>query len=134
MDRRSGTRRVIAAALALMASIAISSTALAHECINASKADQSAGVQVVLGPDGEVLDISRGLAGRIERGLVDFETGDGFHGLVGFDMDRDGVVDLATWMGVGPDGEIPLSAQLRGPACKGLTNIRVYLEQCVGGQ
>jgi hypothetical protein len=122
---------VVAAATALVASVAIASTALGHECVNASKADQRAGTQVVLGPDGEVLSISAGLASRIERGVVDFETGDGFHGLVGFDMDRDGTVDLATWMGVGPDGEVPINAQLRGPACRGLTNIGIYLEQCV---
>ena len=31
------------------------------------------------------------------------------------------------------DGEIPLNAQLRGPACKGLTNLGLYFTQCLGG-
>ena len=132
MERRGRTRRFMAVAFGLIASVAIASTAVAHECINASKPDQSAGTQIVLGPEGEVLSISAGLARRIASGQVDFESGAGFHGLVGFDMDRDGVVDLATWFGVGPEGELPLPAQLRGPACRGITNIGIYLEQCVG--
>jgi hypothetical protein len=42
------------------------------------------------------------------------------------------VADASTWIGVGPEGEIPLEAQFRGPACRGLTNIGIYFEQCVG--
>jgi hypothetical protein len=133
MNKRSGMRRLLATAAALVASVAIASTTLAHECINASKADQSTGAQIILGPEGEVLYLSSGLARRIEQGLVDVASGDGFHGLVGFDVDVDGSVDVATWIDVGPDGEIPLTAQLRGPACRGLTNIGLYLEQCAAG-
>jgi hypothetical protein len=58
--------------------------------------------------------------------------GAGFHGLIAFDFDGDGVADASTWIGVGPDGEVPLQAQFRGPACRGLTNIGIYLEQCIG--
>jgi hypothetical protein len=99
MNKRSAIRRVIATAAALIASVAIASTTLAHECINASKPDQGAGAQIVFGPEGEAVYISSGLARRIEQGLVDPDSGDGFHGLVGFDLDGDGAVDLATWIG-----------------------------------
>jgi hypothetical protein len=44
-------------------------------------------------------------------------------------LDGDGIADASVFFGVGPDGEIPLTAQLRGPACRGLTNIGIYLEQ-----
>ena len=119
-------------AVALVLSILIAAPAFAFECINASKKNQAAGAQVVFGPDDEVLYISAGLQNRIEQGLVDFDTGEGFHGLIAFDVDGDGVADASTWIGVGPDGEIPLNAQLRGPACRGLTNIGIYFEQCLG--
>jgi hypothetical protein len=111
----------------------LSGTALALECINASKSDQSAGAQLILGPDFETpIYISQGLQERLENGVVDFETGEGFHGLIAFDLDGDGVADASTWFGVGPEGEIPLEAQFAGPACRGLTNIGVYLTQCAG--
>ena len=111
----------------------LSGTALALECINASKSDQSAGAQVVLGPDFQTpIYISQGLQKRLENGVVDYETGEGLHGLVAFDTDGDGVADLSTWFGVGPDGEVPLVAQFAGPACRGLTNIGIYIEECLG--
>ena len=69
----------------------------------------------------------------IEQGLVDPNSGEGFHGMIAFDLTGDGIADASTWFGVGPDGEIPLVAQFKGPACKGLTNIGIYLTQCVGG-
>jgi hypothetical protein len=116
-----------------MASILLAVPVMAHECINVSKSDPAAGAQLVFGVNNEVLYISRGLATRVEQGLIDFETGEGFHGLIAFDIDGDGVADLSTWIGVGPEGEIPLEAQFRGPACRGLTNIGIYMEQCVGG-
>ena len=126
-------RRVMAGFAGAMASILLAAPVLAHECINASKSDQTAGAQLVFGATGELLYISRGLASRIEQGVVDFETGEGFHGLIAFDIDGDGAADLSTWLGVGPDGEIPLAAQFRGPACRGLTNIGIYLDQCLAG-
>jgi hypothetical protein len=126
-------RRVLAAFTGLLASLLLAAPVLAHECINVSKSDPTAGAQLVLGANDEVLYISRGLANRIANGAVDFETGQGFHGLIAFDVDGDGSADLSTWFGVGPDGEIPLEAQFRGPACRGLTNIGLYLQQCLGG-
>jgi hypothetical protein len=112
----------------------LSGTALAHECINASKSDQTAGAQLILGPDFETpIYISQGLQERLEKGVITEETfGEQFHGLVAFDTDGDGVADLSTWIGVGPDGEVPLVAQLAGPTCRGLTNIGIYVEECLG--
>jgi hypothetical protein len=126
------TRRRIGAIMGgVLASLLVVSSAMAHQCINPSKANQAAGVQLVIGMDGSIVYITRGLATRIEQGLIDFETGEGFHGLIGFDDDGDGVADGATYI-VGPDGEIPLEAQLRGAACRGITNVNLYLDQCVG--
>jgi hypothetical protein len=125
-------RSILVGAIALVLSILIAAPVFAHECINASKKNQAAGAQIVFGPNDEVLYITEGLQSRIEQGVVDFETGEGFHGLIAFDFDGDGVADASTWIGVGPEGEIPLEAQFRGPACRGLTNIGIYLEQCVG--
>ena len=126
-------RHVLAGFAGAMASILLAAPVLAHECINVSKSDPTAGAQLVFGANDEVLYISRGLATRIKQGLIDFETGEGFHGLIAFDIDGDGAADLSTWIGVGPDGEIPLEAQFRGPACRGLTNVGIYVQQCLGG-
>ncbi len=118
-----------------MASLLVASVAMAHDCVNASKADQSAGVQVVLDlTTGQIEWTTPGVAQRIARGVIDPETGEGFHGLIGFDIDGDGVVDVSTWMGVGPDGEeIPAVAQFNGPPDKGLTNICLFLpDLCTG--
>jgi len=132
VKRTVGRRRIGALVVGVLASLLVASSAMAHECVNASKANQDAGVQVVIGMDGSVVWISEGVMARVEHGVIDFETGEGFRGLIGFDMDGDGVTDVATYL-VGPDDEIPLVAQLRGPACRGITNIGIYLEQCLGG-
>jgi hypothetical protein len=132
MKRSIHKRRVGAIIGGLMASLLIASSAMAHECINASKKDQASGAQIVFGPNDQILYATPGLTNRLARGIVDLASGEGFHGIAGFDFDGDGTVDASTWFGVGPEGEIPLVAQLRGPACRGLTNIGVYFEQCVG--
>jgi hypothetical protein len=120
-------------ATALTLTIVATAPAAATECVNASKKDQAAGAQVMFGPDDEIVFVTTGLQNRLDQGLVDPDTGEGFHGLIAFDFDGDGQADVSTWIGVGPDGEeIPLEAQLRGPACRGLTNIGIYFEQCVG--
>lgn len=131
MIHRTRTRRLAAVTVGMLASLIIATSVMAHECVNANK-PVLAGVQVVFGFDGQIVWLSDGLARRIERGVVDPETGEGFHGLVGFDIDGDSNADISTYL-VGPDGEIPLEAQLRGPACKGITNLFVYFEQCMGG-
>jgi hypothetical protein len=127
------TRRIAAAILAVVASLAVASTTLAGDCTNASKSDPADGAQVLIDLNtGEVLWTTEGLANRLEQGVVG-PNGEGFHGLIAFDIDGDGVADASTWFGVGPEGEeIPVVAQLNGPACRGLTNIGIYLTECVG--
>jgi len=126
-------RRIITGAVAAMAlSLVLATSALAFDCANASKKDQSAGVQVVLNPVTGISWVTEGLQHRIDLGLVNPLTGEGFHGLVGLDFDGDGIADVSTWAGVGPEGdEIPDTAQENGPACRGLTSVFVYLTTCV---
>jgi hypothetical protein len=124
-------RAMAGAAAAAASAVLLASPALADQCTNASKPSE-AGARGVFGEDDAVLFITQGLENRIEQGLVDPDTGEGFHGLIAFDFTGDGVADASTWIGVGPDGEIPLEAQFRGPACRGLTNIGIYFEQCLG--
>lgn len=124
-------RRVALGAVAAAATIVLTAgPGLAHECINASR-NGIAGAQLVLGSDDSILWISNGLQHRVDQGLVDMDTGEGFSGLVAFDIDGDGVGDLATWI-VGPNGEIPLKAQFNGDPCKGVTNIGLWFEECMG--
>ena len=101
-------RRIIAASVSAVAlSLVLATSALAMDCVNASK-NQAAGVQAVLDSNFEPVWISDGLQQRIDQGVVDVETGEGLHGLIGFDLDDDGDVDASTWVGVGPEGdEIP---------------------------
>jgi len=125
------TRRMVAVVVGVVASLLIASSALAFECTNASK-PATAGAQIVFAADFEtILYISPGLQERLDRGIVDVGTGEGFHGILAFDMDGDNVADASIYFGVGPDGEIPLEAQFRGPACRGLTNIGILLTQCL---
>jgi len=124
-------RSIFVSSVALLISVLIAAPALAHQCTNGSKSDPAAGAQIVFGPDEEPIFITAGLLARIEQGLINPETGEGFHGIVAFDIDGDGAADASTWIGVGPEGQIPLEAQFAGPACRGLTNVGVYLNQCV---
>jgi hypothetical protein len=123
--------KALTVAGATAAMVLTSSAAFAHECINASR-NGTAGAQLVLDMNDQPIYISKGLQNRIDQGLVDFETGEGFSGLIGFDLDGDGVGDVATWI-VGPNGEIPSKAQWNGPACKGVTNIDLWFEECFTG-
>jgi hypothetical protein len=119
--------------LGIVASLLIASSAFAHECTNASKSDQAAGAQILIDETtGTIVWMTEGLANRLEQGVIDPATGEGFHGLIAFDADGDGDADYSTWIDVGPDGEVPLVAQLSGPACKGLTNLFLYFTACVG--
>jgi hypothetical protein len=126
------TRIVGAFAAAILASLLAVSTAMGHECINASKVNAGAGAQLVIGVDGSIVSMTPGLAHRLEQGLIDPETGEGFHGLIGFDYDGDGVADMTTWL-VGPNDEIPVQAQEGGPDCRGVTNVETYFTKCLGG-
>ena len=128
-------RSFVATILGVVASLAVASSALAMDCTNASKSDPTAGAQIVIdATTGNFLWISAGLTERLERGVVDPSSGEGFHGLIALDLDGDGIADVSTWVGVGPDGEeIPVTAQINGPACRGLTSIGIYLSECLGG-
>ena len=129
------TRRLAAIAIGVTGSLALATSVLASDCTNASK-PVAAGVQAVINlQTGEIEWTTRGIAQRIAHGVIDPETGGGFHGLLGFDLDGDGIVDVSTWDGVGPSGhEIPVQAQLNGPPDRGVTSIcALYPEICPGG-
>ena len=86
-------RRFPAVVAGVVASIAFSSVALANECVNASKQPE-AGAQAILNVvTGEVEVLTEGLQRRVDQGLVDPETGEGFHGLIGFDFNGDGTAE-----------------------------------------
>jgi hypothetical protein len=125
-------RRTALVALGGAAALVLSAgPSLATECVNASK-QWTAGIQVIVDlTTGEVEWSTPGLANRFAQGLVDPETGEGFHGLVGLDFNGDGAVDFSTYV-VGPDDEIPELAQFNGPACHGVTNVGIYFSECVG--
>lgn len=130
MRARVIRRAVMGAAAAGALVVATAGAGLAHECTNLDK-KPGAGAQLVFGPTGDVVYISKGLQNRVDRGIVDFETGEGFSGLIGFDDDGDGVADGFTWI-VGPNGEIPQQAQWNGSMCHGVINFAV-VEDCLAG-
>jgi hypothetical protein len=124
---RKSCRKVVAMAAGVAGIVGLTAgPAFAHECVNASKKDPTAGAQIIQDDD-DVVFATTGLVNRFEKGLIGPE-GEGFHGVFGFVL-GDGST-LSTYI-VGPDGEIPLQAQLNGPACKGITNIEVYFSECV---
>lgn len=111
-----------------VASVALlSGTALAHECFNPNK-KPLAGAQVVFSESG--VTMKKGLETRVEKGLVDPETGEGFHGLIGFEFDG----FAGTTFIVGKEGEIPDRAQDAGSECNGIVNGDSYLKNCGGGE
>jgi hypothetical protein len=127
---RTVRRLVLGSVATTTALLTASGPAWAHECVNADK-NQASGVQVVIDVNtGALVWISQGLQQRVEQGLVDPDTGEGFSGLIGFDVDGDGATDVSTFI-VGPDMEIPEQAQFNGPACHGITNVEVFFTQCV---
>ena len=125
------TRALSATVATGITMLVVATPALAHECMNASKKNQAAGVQVVIDANtGAIVWTTTGLANRLDKGLVS-PDGVGFHGLVGLDFDGDGVVDVATYI-VGPGDEIPDGAQSNGDPCHGVTSIETFFAECVG--
>jgi hypothetical protein len=125
-------RLIVGAAIVAPAALVLAAgPATAHECVNASKKNVAAGVQIVLNDQDEIVWLTKGLQTRIDQGLVNPDTGEGFHGLVGFDIDGDGAADIATYI-VGPNDELPEQAQDNGATCQGIINIAVWFEQCAG--
>jgi hypothetical protein len=127
---KTGRRLLVGSVAATTVLLAAAGPAWAHECVNASK-NQAAGVQLVIDVNtGAIVWTSKGLQQRIEHGVVDPDTGEGFSGLLGFDLDGDGAVDVSTYI-VGPNMELPEQAQFNGPACHGVTNVEVFFTLCV---
>jgi len=124
-------RRVSLGAAALVAvAFLAAAPVLAGHCMNASK-NQAAGVQAVIDINtNEIVWISDGLQHRIDQGLVDPVTGEGFQGLLGFDFNGDAVADISTFI-VGPNFELPEQAQLNGAACHGVISIEAFFTQCL---
>ncbi|KAB7745709.1 hypothetical protein GA707_07350 [Nostocoides sp. F2B08] len=130
MSLRNRMRRPLVVGAAALTAIGLGAApAMAHQCVNASKKNQAAGVQIVMDATFTPIWISNGLQQRIDKGVVDLATGEGFHGLLGIDLDGDGAVDVATYM-VGRDGEIPQKAQWNGPTCKGIVNFETFMTEC----
>jgi hypothetical protein len=116
---RSTAIKALAGAATLV--LATATPALAHECVNLNK-QPGAGAQVVFDLNGTMVSADTGVLKRAEKGVLDLETGEGFHGLVGYDLDGDGASDVDTWL-VGPEGEIPGQAQHRGSECNGVISL-----------
>src|SRR5215510_5905219 len=115
-------RRLSFGAVTLMAAAVLTAgPALAGHCTNADK-NAAAGVQAVIDANtGQIVWISAGLQARIDQGIVDLNTGAGFHGLIGFDIDGDAVSDLTTFI-VTPNFALPEQAQLNGAQCHGIVS------------
>jgi hypothetical protein len=123
-------RRVSLGAITLLvAAVLAAGPAMAFHCTNADK-NAAAGVQAVFDANFQVVWISDGLQHRIDQGIVDFATGEGFHGLLGFDLDGDGVADVTTF-DVGPNMALPEVAQMRGAPCHGIVSIEFFFSQCL---
>src|SRR5262245_46046825 len=122
-------RRVsLGAVTLLVAAVLAAGPALAGHCTNANK-PPTAGVQVTLSFVTGHIIISDNLQRRIDQGVVDPNTFEGFHGLAGFDVTGDDVADLTTFI-VGPNFAIPEQAQLNGAACHGIVSIEAFLAEC----
>jgi hypothetical protein len=124
-------RRVSLGAVTLMAAAVLTAgPALAGHCTNADK-NAAAGVQAVLDLNTfQIVFVSNGLQQRIDQGLVNLQTGEGFSGLIGFDLDSDGVADLTTFI-TGPTFAIPEQAQTNGAACHGIVSIEAFFTECL---
>ena len=113
-----------------MATVAMGGTAFADHCTNIQRDqhDPSKGVQVILDVSTDVASIewaNAGVLNRVNNGIIDPDSGEGFHGLVGLDFDGDGTVDAMTYF-VGPDGDaLPETAIGNGSSDHGIVDIGV---------
>ena len=138
MRARVIRRAVMGAAAAGALVVATAGAGLAHECTNLDK-KPGAGAQIIFGPTGDVEYMTTGLQNRVNRGIVDLETGQGFSGLVGLDFVGDGAASASTCessrsspAAAGPNGEIPLHAQWTASMCHGVINMEAA-QACLGG-
>jgi hypothetical protein len=118
--------------IGLIGPFAFAGSAFADHCTNAQRDqhDPSKGVQVVLdvsGAEASIESANQGVINRIDNGIIDPETGEGFHGLVGLDFDGDQTVDVMTYQ-VGPDGDaLPQTAIDNGSPDHGIVDIGTVL-------
>src|SRR5262245_2139773 len=91
-------RRVsFGAVILITAALLAAGPVLAGHCTNADK-PAAAGVQVTVSFVTGHIIVSDGLQKRIDAGVVDPVTFDGFYGLAGFDVTGDDVADLTTFI------------------------------------
>ena len=123
-------RRLLLGVVTFLALVALAAgPVLAGHCTNADK-NPAAGVQVTINLVTGQITFSSGLQQRIDQGIVDPITFEGFSGLAGFDVTGDNVADLTTYI-VGPNFEIPPQAQLNGATCHGVVSIEAFLTDCL---
>jgi hypothetical protein len=112
----------------LVGPVAFAGTAFADHCTNIQRDqhDPSKGVQVVLdvsGAEASIESANPGVMNRVDNGIIDPATGEGFHGLIGFDVDGDQTVDVMTYQ-VGPEGDaLPETAIDNGSPDHGIVDI-----------
>ena len=116
--------------VALLATLGMGGTAFADHCTNIQKDihNPANGVQVIINDtDGSIEWANAGVVNRVDQGLIDPSTGEGFHGLVGLDFDGDGTVDVMTYI-VGPEGDaLPQTAIDNGSPDHGIVGIETVL-------
>ena len=123
-------RRVSLGAVTLIAAVVLTAgPALAGACTNADK-PPAAGVQVTISFVTGHIIVSSGVQQRIDAGVIDPVTFEGFSGLAGFDVTGDDVADLTTYI-VGPNVELPHEAQLNGAECHGIVSIEALFTTCL---
>jgi hypothetical protein len=116
--------------VAVLATVTMAGTAYADHCTNAQRDahDPSKGVQVVVDATTDtIVSANAGVVNRIDHGLIDPDSGEGFHGHVGLDLDGDGTVDVMTYF-VGPEGDaLPQTAIDNGSPDHGIVDIGTVL-------
>lgn len=121
-------KTLVGLGIAVVGPVALAGAAFADHCTNIERDqhDPSKGVQVVIDAsteEGAIEWANAGVMNRVENGLIDPATGEGFHGLVGLDFDGDGTVDVMTYI-VGPDGDaLPETAIDNGSPDHGIVGI-----------
>ena len=76
---------------------------------------------MIIGPGDQIEWATTGVQVRLAHGIIT-EDGTGYHGLIGIDLDGNGTADATTYI-VGPNGELPETAQLNGSPDHGIVNI-----------
>jgi hypothetical protein len=116
-------------AVATVGVVLAAGPAAADHCVNADTNDQ--GLQVVIDTaTGEPSYLSPGVQRRIDKGLIDVTTGEGFHGPTGLDFDGDGAADAVTFQ-VTPWNALPGPALVNNASCHGIVDIYTYLFTCL---